>query len=183
MKKWHLGVASSISCVAWLAAFSSGLFAQAPASAPIASGDAMAKLLVEVQAIRQEVREASTVSIRSQLLVARLQLQEQRLMHLVKQRADASTRLTTAEQAGAAIAAQLKMFEQDESKPKDPNDDGNFDFVMKPLKAQVAHHQATADAMKAEIASIDSAITAEQARWTEFNARLDELEALLTRRQ
>ena len=50
-------------------------------------------------------------SLRSQLLVARLQLQEQRLMHLDSQRANVASRLATAERDRAAAACVVRQFE------------------------------------------------------------------------
>lgn len=152
--------------------------AVAPIGPPV---DVMAQLLKEVQALRGEVRDAAGISLQSQLLVARLQLQEQRLLHLDRQRAEAASKLTTAEQAREAFAAQLKQFDNYVPGPDEPPVE-EVKQMMAGVRRQAERQQAIADALRLDLTSIDNSISQEQARWSEFNARLDELEARLSKR-
>ena len=80
--------------------------AQAPAAGPRATtgpNDAVAALVVEVRALRTELSQVASASVRSQLLVTRVQLQEQRLMHLDRQRAEVAAKLAEAEKMRATL--------------------------------------------------------------------------------
>src|SRR5262245_44414725 len=95
------------------------VYAQAPATQPArtagnAAADSTAELLAEVRALRAELSEATRVSVRAQLLTARLQLQEQRLMHLDQQRSAVSAKRTEAERIRMMFATQLKQLEGDD---------------------------------------------------------------------
>jgi hypothetical protein len=74
--------------------------------APAARGDdAIAALTAEVRALRAELAETARASLRLQLLTARIQAQEQRIIYLDRQRAEAATRRTGAEQGRTASSA------------------------------------------------------------------------------
>src|SRR3954466_2743238 len=66
---------------------------QARQTSPNDSGTA---LLAEVRAMRSELRDAAASSMRAQLLVARLSLQEQRLTVLHRELVDVQTQLAAA---------------------------------------------------------------------------------------
>ena len=88
------------------------LRAQAPATTATATAnDAVAALVAEVRALRNDLSQVANASVRSQLLVTRIQLQEQRLMHLDRQRADVAAKLGEAEKMRTMFAAQMKQFE------------------------------------------------------------------------
>src|SRR5918994_1682893 len=80
----------------------------APAAAPAPSG---AELLAEMKGLRADLRQLLDASIRAQLLVARLQLQEQRITSLARQLTDVQQQLQNNERARGALEPQLKMFE------------------------------------------------------------------------
>ena len=56
-------------------------------------------LLAEVRALRAEINQVAGESIRAQLFVARLQLQEQRVNEVTRQLSDVQSRLATVQQA------------------------------------------------------------------------------------
>ncbi len=78
----------------WSVIIGLGLFAVGSVTsghAQTAAPSAMEALLGEVRGLRAEVHQAAGASIRTQLLVARLSLQEQRLNGVAKQLADVQT--------------------------------------------------------------------------------------------
>ena len=81
------------------------VFAQAPVPPRAESGDAaVAALVAEVRALRADLAAASRDQLRAQLLLGRVQMQEQRLAYLDKQRADTATALAVQSQMTSACA-------------------------------------------------------------------------------
>ena len=66
------------------------LTGQAPAAQPRPAS--MDELVAEVRALRAEIQQMADSSIRAQLLVARLQVQEQRIAGIARQLSDTGSR-------------------------------------------------------------------------------------------
>ena len=139
---------------------------------PAAPADPVAALIAEVRALRAEISETARASIRLQLLVARLQIQEQRIMYLDRQRTDVAAGLAGVQQQRIAAEGAVKMFA---SVP------GQADGVVDGFKAQIEAHQAQEEDLRAREAELLNAIAGEQARWTDLSTRLEDLERSLTR--
>jgi chromosome segregation ATPase len=71
-------------------------------------------VVAELRGIRADLAETSSASVRSQLLVARLQLQEQRISGLTRQRADIQNQIGLArQQAQGADFSRMQQLIQD----------------------------------------------------------------------
>jgi chromosome segregation ATPase len=151
------------------------LRAQAPAST---ANDAVAALVAEVRALRTDLSQVANASVRSQLLVTRIQLQEQRLMHLDRQRTEVAAKLGEAEKERTTLAAQVKMFENPGGQVS-AEQRRDVENMLGGLKAQLQAAQAGTTTLRAEQDSLLNAISTEQSRWSDFNNRLDELERSL----
>ena len=148
------------------------------AQAPAPANDAVAALVAEVRALRIELSQVANASVRSQLLVTRIQLQEQRLMHLDRQRADVAAKLGEAEKARTMLAGQMKMFETP-GQQATAEQRRDMELAFGPLKAQLQAAQAGEATLRAEHDNLLNALSTEQSRWSDFNNRLDELERAL----
>ena len=156
--------------------------APAPAARPESTGDAaVAALVTEVRALRTELGAMASASVRSQLLVARVQLQEQRLVHLDRQRGEVSGKLGEAVRARTMLEGQMKNFAEPSARTT-PEQRRDMENMLGGLKAQVDAMQAGENALRAEESTLLNAIATEQARWSDFNGRLDQLEQSLPRR-
>src|SRR5215207_7794920 len=88
------------------------------ALAGVASGQAqrpdatLDELVVEVQALRAEMNQAAAASIRAQLLVGRLQMQDQRIAGVVHELEAVQADLVVNAQARAESATKLKALEE-----------------------------------------------------------------------
>jgi chromosome segregation ATPase len=151
--------------------------AQAPASTS-SSGDAVGALVAEVRALRAELLQVASASVRSQLLVARVQLQEQRLMHLDRQRADVAQKLADAERERTMLAAPLKQFENPGAQVP-AEERRHMDDALVGLKAQIEAVRVNEATLRTEHDTLLNAMSTEQSRWSDFNSRLDELERSL----
>jgi hypothetical protein len=168
-----------------------------------ASSDPSAALLEEVRALRAELSQLTRTGLRMQLLMARVQLQEQRILYFDRQRAELHSQVTAAAERGAEAARDIKSTEDRlkslSSTPSTPTGAGQvapagvaeaMARAMRPaleLALEGARKDAEA-ASKAEQqlrtreADATASLAAEQSRWNEFNARLDELEQSLPTR-
>jgi chromosome segregation ATPase len=137
------------------------------------------ELLAEVRGLRAEVNQAASASVRAQLLVARLQLQEQRINVLAGQLAEVRRLITAAESGQTQMANQLKSLE-DSSLSVNLVPEQQKDIEM--MKAQLAQTQREEQQLRMQETELSTQLTAEQGRWIDFNARLDELERQLLNR-
>src|SRR3984893_8853685 len=95
-----------------LIGIAAGVAGQSARVAPSTTTASLDDLLGEGGRPRAEVHQADGASIRTQLLVARLQLQEQRLNAVAQQLADVQSRLALAQQGQAAMRERLTPTEE-----------------------------------------------------------------------
>ncbi len=152
--------------------------ASAQTAKPAPEGDAIAVLTREIRALRQEIAETARASLKLQLLTARIQAQEQRIIYLDRQRSEAVTRRAQAEQARNAIATQIQMFSGDQAKvPAEQRKE--MEGMLNMFKQQIAGHDSTLAEMQREEIDAANALAQEQGRWADLNQRLEDLERSL----
>jgi uncharacterized coiled-coil protein SlyX len=129
--------------------------------------DTTTDLLAEVRGLRAELNQAAGASMRMQLLVARLALQEGRINTLGHQLTNVRQQLATAQLALAPFMEQVKRA----------NETGKeLDEFFKPLVETMQRNERELRNQEAELAGL---VSTEQGRWVDFNARVDELERSL----
>jgi hypothetical protein len=140
---------------------------------PTAAPATMDDVLNELRALRTELRESSAASLRAQLLVARLQLQEQRINTVWRQVSEVEDKLQANEKNRAAPEQILKMMglESGAEPPKE------MASIVEMFKNQMAASEKADSDLKLRQAEL---MTQEQSRWTAFNAQLETLENALT---
>jgi hypothetical protein len=156
---------------ALIALWPAGLSAQPPRD------PAPDPLLAEIQAMRAELSELLGHAIRAQLLVARLQLQEQRTNGVVRQLQDLDGRLRENAKTREQVAAGMKMFGV-----TDPNapPDGAPDFFVEMFRGGLEQAAKTEADLYQQQADLMRLLAEEQARWRALNTQLDELERMIT---
>lgn len=143
-------------------------------SSATAPRDPMQELLTEVRGLRAEIRRASDTSIRARLLVARLQVQEQRINTLGRQVTDVERQLSDNERARTALSAQLAVFAGERHQPSAAERE-EFEQVFRPLKVQLEQMEKVEGELRLQQTYLTGLMADEQSRWTTFNALLDEL--------
>lgn len=151
------------------------------ALAGVASGQAnrpdatLDELVVEVQALRAEMNQAAAASIRAQLLVGRLQMEDQRISGVVRELESVQADLTASAQTRTDAAARLKTLEE--------NVLGATNDVREAAEKQLAAGKAAAQQAERRLQSLkrrESALAKElqedQTRWQDINARLENFE-------
>jgi membrane-bound lytic murein transglycosylase len=124
----------------------------------------------EIRAMRADLQKMQEASLRAQLLVARLQVEEQRIAAIARDLAE------TEEQVRGLEAARNPFVEKmlnDFS--KEPPEGENAEFAAL-LKAQLEKLQNGDPVLKERHASLSQRLAEEQARWAAFNAQLEALE-------
>jgi len=117
MLRTHILLAAALVAVV-LTTLASGQIRQGPAS--------LDDVVAELRGIRADLAETSSASVRSQLLLARLQLQEQRIYGLMRQLADVQNQLAGArQQAQGPEQARMQQLIQELS-----NQESNLSYQL-----------------------------------------------------
>ena len=156
-----------------LAAITTSLSGQSTAPA------AQDAVVAEIRALRADLNQQLEASIRAQMVVARLSLQEQRTNTVFRQLQDVRDKLHANEAMRVQLETSLKMFGGD--KPRDKDEKDAMALVIEPLKAQVEAATKAHAELSLELSDLTNQLAQEQARWNGFNRLLDDLEASLSK--
>ena len=149
-----------------------------PASRP--SGDS---LLDEVRGLRADMNRAAGANVRAQLLVARLELQDQRVNVTFGQLSEVRRQMTNIESGIAPANSEMQQLEQYLREPTllEPQRRAAEDHIAR-LKDQLDQIQQQLQQLRAQEGDLAAQLATEQGRWAEFNSRLDDLERQLAGR-
>lgn len=139
------------------------------------------ELLAEVRGLRNEISWLGNASIRSQLLTARLQSQEQRIYTTARQLADAENAVATIRERIADTERKVAHMEEGEqhATPEEARQVRDWLTAHRPMLKELKQREVQLHAQQLENLNT---LTTEQSRWVEFNNRLDELEQSLSKR-
>jgi hypothetical protein len=137
-------------------------------------------VVAEIRALRADLKASAAATTRTQLLTARLQLQEQRITVLANQRADVTTRLGVESRLREDAERRVRTFEEN----KNTNESlgisrAELEGTERHFKSEYAQHRSAEQQLRAQESDFSAQIAAEQNRWQDFNDRLDELERSL----
>ena len=140
--------------------------------------DSPAALLAEVRALRAEVRQIASASLRSQLLVARLQLQEQRVIIAGRQLLEVQNALMAVRQEIAGEQARVEQLVN--TLPRRTTEgQAQVHKAILEAKAQIERQQRQEAELRARETESLRAVNDTQAHWMTFSERLDGLEQSL----
>ena len=153
----------------------------AVALAGVASGQAhrpdatLDELVVEVQAMRADMNQAAAASIRAQLLVGRLQLEDQRIAAVMRDLEGVQAELASVAQARAESASRLKSLDDALlSATTDVREDA--EKQMTGARAGVQQIDRRQQALKRRENALAKELQDAQARWQDINGRLETFE-------
>jgi chromosome segregation ATPase len=162
----------------WLPVIAVGLVGAAVAaqSRPPLDGS-MGELVAEIRALRQAVERGTTLNARTQALLGRVQLQENRLADLGRRLDEARQRARAATAREASMTAQLaSMAARLEHLPAGSDERLHVEQALRASRLELESAQREAAAQRADEQDLQAALLAEQSRWSEFNARLEAIE-------
>ena len=140
--------------------------------------DVMADVLAELRALRAELRQASEAGIKAQLLVGRLQLQEQRIGGLSKQLAETQQQLSDNDKARGSLKTQVDLIDDSLGKSSSTEREEG-EHALAPLKSILLQIEKRDQELRTKETYLTNLIADEQTRWTSFNSMLDQLAATL----
>ena len=155
-----------------------GAVLSAQGTRPHPDGSLPEALLAEVRALRAEVSDATSASVRMQLLVARLQLQEGRVVAASRQLADARDALAAAQFRTNAQRARARQLEDAASRATAQERPALQQAVLE-AGAQIEQDERHEQQLQAHEIEVRRVADDAQARWTNLNNRLDALEQSL----
>lgn len=143
---------------------------------PTATAATMDDVLNELRALRAELKESSAASLRAQLLVARLQLQEQRINTVWRQLSEVDDKLQVNDQGRGAPEQVLKLMgvEPGAEPPKEMGP------IVEMFRNQMTANAKTDSDLKLRQAELMQLMTQEQSQWSMLNAQLEALEKAVT---
>jgi chromosome segregation ATPase len=168
----HVFVIGSIFAVA--ASMTIGASPQAPAGS-----DPLTALLAEVHALRVTMEQQAQVGPRMQLTLARLTIQEQRVSHLSTDLATIRQTLAGTEAAAQRTTAELADVERQMQVEGEPGHRRELELQQRNAQLQIRQFATEQQQLQIRENEAAQALAAEQARWTDLNTRLDELERML----
>ena len=161
------------SCLAFLLA---GLVSGQAQRSPATLDD----LLTEVRGLRADLNQSSSSSLRMQLLVARVTLQEQRINALAGQLNEARRALSSKQGDPESPVMRLKRMEEAvEARSAPPDAQVEMERMLPRLRTDAAIWQREEQALRSQENDLSVLLATEQNRWIEFNSRLDDLERAL----
>jgi chromosome segregation ATPase len=138
----------------------------------------MRALVTEIRGLRADLNRVAGANIRSQLLFGRLQLQEQRTVTLSRQLD------TIQEQLAKTVAQRAELEDRLKEMEESPRTDMPLEVrqgIERNVRRELTSLQAREQQLRQQQSSLSAAVADEQARWTDFSSRLDELERALVR--
>lgn len=141
-----------------------------------AGTDVLPALLQEVKGLRAAMEQMATSNAHAQLLVGRLQLQENRMNSMIRRLDTVRDERAKAQATYDQIQGSLQMLERGQTPNEMPQSDRD---MLGGLKHEVETAKSAVDRWTAEENQLTSDLTAEQGRWVDINQRLDELERSL----
>ena len=174
---------SAIRLAMIVAALAAPAVSAAQSSAP-AAPDVLKELLVEVRGLRAAMERAATVGARIQLLVARVQMQEQRIAELSRRAVTVREELGRIDAEIAQHSGMMKQFDRPEASSRMPPEEQRaMEGMLEMQKQQIAIAEKRRQDLTSEEALLAQQIAADQSRWSDVNNQLDELERSLTPRK
>ena len=142
-------------------------------SSPPARQASIDDLVTEVRAVRADVQQMADASIRAQLLVARLQVQEQRIAGISRQLTETEEQIRALD--GVRNPFVTQMLKDLDKEPAEPGEAS----LLAGMKAQLEKIENGDPVLKERQATLSRQLADEQARWVAFNTQLEELEKLV----
>lgn len=170
-RRGHALVITALIVVAGLAT----LAGQAGRGSP---GDLQA-VVEEIRALRLSLERTTTHASQAQLLLGRVQLQENRLATLGRQYQEARTRSLDAQMARDDAEGRLQRMAEQLRGTTVAEERQALEDGIAGMKLEVGRLQLRAEQLRSDEAGALEALTTEQHRWSDFNQRLEALERAL----
>lgn len=151
------------------------LWAGQPSDRPTIDAS-MSALVAEIRELRGAVERSGLMATQSQLLLGRLQLQENRLAMLGRQAQESRDLLNEAERAVIELETRVRRTTSAISSAQTAEMRQAIADQAEALKSELRQMQVKAQQLRARDSAASAALADEQGRWVDFNNRLETLE-------
>jgi chromosome segregation ATPase len=141
--------------------------------------DDVKALLAEVRALRLTIERAAAQGNQAQLLLGRVQLQENRLATLGRQYDEARRKVLDAQQDEGKMEQALQQTSSHLRNAVPSEEREALERQVPEMKAELGRLQARTALMRNDETAAYNALSAEQQRWAAFNERLESIERSL----
>ena len=141
--------------------------------------DPITALLAEVHALRVAMEQSATIGARVQLTLARLNIEEQRIAQLVTQLDQVRRESSATALEAQKLADQLAELDKALQTATEEKVRKSYEYEQADVKRKLAAQSRLEQQHQTRENETARALSTEQARWVDLNARLDELERLL----
>jgi hypothetical protein len=139
--------------------------------------DSTSDVVREVRALRADIHEMAATSLRAQLLLARLQVEEQRIAGLARELNETQAQVRALESVRNPFVTQMLT-----NLTEHPPDNGEPNLFAG-MKAQLEKIENGDPVLNERQARLSHLLSEEQARWTTYNTQLEALEQRATATQ
>jgi hypothetical protein len=141
--------------------------------------DDVKALLAEVRALRLTIERAAAQGNQAQLLLGRVQLQENRLATLGRQYDEARRKALDAQQGESENEQRLQYMASELRNAPGPDQRQALENGIADLKSEMTRQRARTALLRSDETAAYNALSAEQQRWAAFNERLESIERSL----
>jgi chromosome segregation ATPase len=156
------------------------LFVIVPTLPAQTSPGSMRELIDEVRALRTAVEQSVTLGTRAQMVVARIQLQEQRIADLSRRASALKADLKSADLEVSEYTNRLEAFEADISAMPSGEARQKTEEELARSRRRLEILERHRQSLTNDEATVMQQIATEQGRWTDATNELADLERLLT---
>ena len=147
--------------------------------AQTAESPTLQALLQEIRLLRQDLYGMTVVAQRVQMLLYRVQLQDDAMKKATQRYDQVNAKLKDAERNHAEAVNALKAFEEKLASAQTPNERGALEEAVREMKRRVNMWSQDESGYRAAESAAGSDLRNEQAKLLEFQQRLDRLEQQL----
>lgn len=145
--------------------------------------DVQQALLAEVRGLRLAMEQMAASGPRVQLVMGRLQIQEQRLNAARRRLDEVRDSIANAERETAEGRDRLALMEDAAPRANEPAERESLAAQVKMIKGMLAQKATEIERLRQQEADLVGQAATEESRWTEISQRLDELERALAPRR
>lgn len=133
-------------------------------------------LLQEVRQLRVAIENLTATTARAQIILGRLQIQEQRLDNAIRRLGEARSAIAEMERATAARQERLTRLRHAAANASDPEEREAAEVEAQSLAREIAGDASRLSAARLQESDLASSVSRDQGVWSGLNSGLDELD-------
>jgi effector protein B len=138
-------------------------------------------LLEEVRQLRQDLRTTSVISVRAQILLHRVQIQEAAVVRLSQKAESAQARLGESQSAQQRVTDQIHALENRKQSSSDSRQEQELEHALENLKHNLQQFDREVQQRQAKVSEAEEQLRSEQDKLSELEDQLERLDKELER--